>query len=91
MHLASHVGCLVTVERRHSETPVGPLASSQSYGGPIKQHRSLAVRRWQRVQAAMRRSEDLPPTYVPLVLGGAIFAVTVVVLVVLVVWPPAGQ
>lgn len=52
---------------------------------------ALAVRRWQRVQAAMRRSEDLPPTYVPLVLGGAIFAVTVVVLVVLVVWPPAGQ
>lgn len=52
---------------------------------------ALAVRRWQRVQAAMRRNEDLPPTYVPLVLGGAIFAVTVVVLVVLVVWPPAGQ
>ena len=52
---------------------------------------ALAVRRWQRVQAAMRRNEDLPPTYVPLVLGGAIFAVTVVVLVVLVVWPATGQ
>lgn len=52
---------------------------------------ALAVRRWQRVQVAMRRNEDLPPTYVPLLLGGAIFTVTVVVLVVLVVWPPAGQ
>ncbi len=52
---------------------------------------ALAVRRWQRVQAAMRRNEVLPPTYVPLVLAGAIFAVTVLVLVVLVVWPPGGQ
>lgn len=51
---------------------------------------ALAVQRWRRVQAAMRRHEDLPPTHVPLVLGGAIFAVTVVVLVVLVVWPPTG-
>jgi putative membrane protein len=51
---------------------------------------ALAVRRWQRVQTAMRRGEDLPPTHVPLVLGGAIFVVTVVVLMVLVVWPPAG-
>ncbi len=49
-----------------------------------------AVRRWQRVQTAMRRDQDLPPTHVPLVLGGAIFAVTVVLIVVLVVWPPAG-
>lgn len=52
---------------------------------------ALAVRRWQRVQAAMRRNEGLPTTYVPLVLGGAIFAVTVVVLVVLFIWPPAGH
>lgn len=28
-----------------------------------------AVRRWQRVQAAMRHDEDLPPTRVPVVLG----------------------
>jgi putative membrane protein len=52
---------------------------------------ALAVRRWQRVQEAMRRDQDLPPTHVPLVLGGAIFAVTIVVLVVLVVWPPGGR
>lgn len=51
---------------------------------------ALAVRRWQHVQAAMKRDGDLPPTHVPLFLGGAIFAVTVVVLVILVVWPPTG-
>ncbi|MDZ4235964.1 MAG: DUF202 domain-containing protein [Dietzia sp.] len=52
---------------------------------------ALAVRRWQRVQTAMRREEDLPATHVPLLLGGTIFAITVVVLVILVVWPPGGQ
>lgn len=52
---------------------------------------ALAVRRWQQVQAAMRRDEDLPPTHVPVLLGGALFAVTTVVLVVLIVWPPSGQ
>lgn len=51
---------------------------------------ALAVRRWQRVQTAMRRDEELPATYVPALLGGAIFVVTVAVLVVLVIWPPAG-
>ena len=51
---------------------------------------ALAVRRWQRVQAAMRRGANLPATHVPLLLGGAIFTVTVVVLVVLLLWPPAG-
>lgn len=51
----------------------------------------LAVRRWQRVQAAMRRDEDLPPTRVPLMLGVAIFLITVAVVVVLIVWPPTGQ
>ena len=49
-----------------------------------------AVRRWQLVQAAMRRDQELPRTHVPLMLGGAIFAVTVVVLVVVVVGPPTG-
>ena len=49
-----------------------------------------AVRRWQRVQAAMRREQELPHTHVPMILGGAIFAVTVVVLVVVVVWPTTG-
>ncbi|CAJ1510828.1 YidH family protein [[Mycobacterium] burgundiense] len=49
---------------------------------------ALAVHRWQRVQTAMRRGDELPATRVPLLLGGAIFVVTVVVLVVLVIWPP---
>ncbi|MGE0214204.1 YidH family protein [Mycolicibacterium sp.] len=52
---------------------------------------ALAVRRWRHVQAAMRRDEDLPPTQVPVLLGAAIFVVTVAVLVVLVVWPPTGS
>lgn len=51
----------------------------------------LAVRRWQRVQAAMRRNADLPPTHVPAILGLTVFAVTVGVLIVLVIWPPAGS
>jgi len=50
---------------------------------------ALAVRRWQRVQAAMRRNENMPPTSIPVVLGGVIFAVTMVIFVVLLVWPPA--
>ncbi|MBX7433997.1 DUF202 domain-containing protein [Mycobacterium sp. Y57] len=51
---------------------------------------ALAVRRWQRIQAAMRRHDDLPPTRIPLMLGVAIFAVTVAALVILLVWPPDG-
>ena len=51
---------------------------------------ALAGRRWQRVQSAMRHDADLPPTIVPVLLGVAIFAITVVVLVILVVWPPGG-
>ncbi|CAN3131642.1 YidH family protein [Mycobacterium sp. smrl_JER01] len=51
----------------------------------------LAVRRWQQVQAAMRRDQELPPTRVPMLLGGAIFVLVLAVLAVLVVWPPAGQ
>ena len=41
---------------------------------------ALAVRRRQRVQAAMRRSADLPPARLPALLGIAILAVTVLVL-----------
>ncbi|MGW0160882.1 YidH family protein [Mycobacterium sp. NPDC003323] len=52
---------------------------------------ALAVRRWQRVQAAMRSDADLPPTIVPVLLGAAIFAITIGVLVILVVWPPGGR
>ncbi len=50
----------------------------------------LAVRRWQRVQTAMRRNADLPPTHVPAILAATIFAVTVGVLIVLMIWPPGG-
>lgn len=51
---------------------------------------ALAVQRWRRVQTAMRRDDDLPATQVPVLLGGTLFVVTVVVLVVLIVWPTAG-
>jgi putative membrane protein len=46
---------------------------------------ALAVRRWQRVQAAMRRDADLPPTRLPVLLGIALLAVAILVLVVLLV------
>ena len=52
---------------------------------------ALAVWRWRRVQEAMRRDVDLPPTQIPAMLGVAIFAITVAVLVVLVIWPPGGR
>ncbi|HYO03822.1 MAG TPA: DUF202 domain-containing protein [Mycobacterium sp.] len=51
----------------------------------------LAVRRWQRVQTAMRRNAALPPSRLPAVLGAALLAVTVVLLVVLFVAPSAGR
>jgi putative membrane protein len=51
---------------------------------------ALAVRRWQRVQAAMRRDADLPPTRAPVLLGGALVAMTMLVLVVLLVPSPIG-
>ncbi|HEV7450262.1 MAG TPA: DUF202 domain-containing protein [Pseudonocardiaceae bacterium] len=49
---------------------------------------ALAVRRWQRVQAAMRRDADLPPTRLPVLLGITLLAVTILVLVVLLVPQP---
>lgn len=52
---------------------------------------ALAVRRWQQVQTAMRRNDDLPHTRIPVMLGTAIFAITVAVLVILLVWPPASR
>jgi putative membrane protein len=45
----------------------------------------LAVRRWRRVQAAMRRDADLPSTRLPVLLAGTLLAVTILVLVVLLV------
>jgi len=44
----------------------------------------LAVRRWQRVQAAMRRDEDLPPTRLPALLGLALGALTLFLVVLIV-------
>jgi putative membrane protein len=46
---------------------------------------ALAVRRWQRVQAAMRRGADLPPARLPLLLGIGLLAVTILVLAELLV------
>jgi putative membrane protein len=42
-----------------------------------------AVLRWRSVQTAMRRSADLPPTRMPVLLGGALAVLSVVVLVLL--------
>lgn len=50
----------------------------------------LAVRRWQRVQTAMRQDSNLPPTRLPGLLGGAILVVAVLVLVALFVSPHIG-
>lgn len=47
----------------------------------------LAIRRWQQVQAAMRRGADLPPSRMPLILGAAILTAAILVLVVLIVQP----
>jgi putative membrane protein len=51
----------------------------------------LAVSRWQQVQTAMRRGEDLPRTRVPVLLGVGIFVITISVLIVLFIWPPSGS
>jgi putative membrane protein len=42
-----------------------------------------AVLRWRRVQAAMRRAEDLPPTRIPVILGLGLAALTAFVVVLL--------
>jgi putative membrane protein len=42
-----------------------------------------AVVRWWRVQAAMRRGEDLPPTRIPVILGLGLAAFTAFVVVLL--------
>jgi putative membrane protein len=42
-----------------------------------------AVLRWRRVQAAMRRGEDLPPTRIPVILGLGLAALTAFVVVLL--------
>jgi putative membrane protein len=42
-----------------------------------------AVLRWWRVQGAMRREEDLPPTWVPVILGFGLAALTAFVVILL--------
>jgi putative membrane protein len=42
-----------------------------------------AVLRWWRVQAAMRREEDLPPTRIPVIMGLGLAALTAFVVVLL--------
>jgi putative membrane protein len=51
---------------------------------------ALAVRRWQRVQGAIRRDAELPPTRLPALLGSALLAMTILVLVVVLVPSPIG-
>ena len=47
----------------------------------------LAVRRWAAVQTAMRQGVALPRSRMPALLGGAIVALTVVLIVVIAVQP----
>jgi putative membrane protein len=51
---------------------------------------ALAVRRWQRVQAAMRQDVGLPPTRLPVLLGGAVLTVTILVVVAVLLVPTPG-
>jgi len=52
---------------------------------------ALAVGRWQRVQAAMRRGDDMPPSRMPVILGVAILIIAVLMLIVLFVPVSAGH
>jgi putative membrane protein len=47
----------------------------------------LAVRRWQEVQAAMRAGAELPRSWMPVLLGGAIVVLTIALIVVISVQP----
>jgi putative membrane protein len=47
----------------------------------------LAVRRWQRVQAAMREGAELPRSWMPVLLAGAIVVLTIALIVVISVQP----
>ena len=53
---------------------------------------ALAVRRWQRVQAAMRQDVGLPPTRLPVLLGSAVLTVTILVVIAVFLVPtPSGS
>jgi putative membrane protein len=47
----------------------------------------LAVRRWRDVQAAMREGAELPRSRLPVLLGGAIVALTIALIIVITVQP----
>lgn len=47
----------------------------------------LAVRRWEGVQAAMRRGAELPRSRMPVLLAGAIVVLTVALMVVIAIQP----
>ena len=49
----------------------------------------LSVRRWRRVQDAMRADAELPPSRLPVLLSIALFVLTVLLLIVLAVTPGA--
>jgi inner membrane protein YidH len=51
---------------------------------------ALAVVRWRRVQTAMRRGADLPPSTMPVLLGAAILVMALLMVVVLFVTAPGG-
>jgi putative membrane protein len=48
---------------------------------------ALAVRRWQRVQEAMRRGLELPRSPMPQLLAAIVVAITVAVIVIIVIQP----
>lgn len=47
----------------------------------------MAVRRWQRVQTAIRRDADLPTSAMPLLLGGGIVLAAILVIIAVFVQP----
>lgn len=51
---------------------------------------ALAVRRWRRVEQAMRRGVALPTSRVPFAVGVALVAMTIGLIVLLFVTPPVG-
>lgn len=47
----------------------------------------LALRRWSRVQTAMRRGTDLPPSRMPLLMAASIFVAAALILALLFIQP----
>lgn len=47
----------------------------------------LAVRRWRKVQEAMHDGVELPRSWMPILLGGAIVALTIALIVVIAIQP----